>query len=131
MSIREIASADWPAFLDEFSRGHRTWLATVESMSPGGSARPEAIARPLRSVTPTMRASRVVRIEIRFQQDSHARRPVSIERPVSLRVEETNEGTAKGMEIVDEDGQCTRLRFRSAPPSEQLDGIAPGELPQM
>jgi hypothetical protein len=128
MSIREIANNDWPAFLDEFSRGHRAWRATIQSVALGESARLGAIERPLRSVTPTIRDRRVVRIEIRFQ-DSHAQQPVLIEAPVSVRVDET-EGTAIGIEIVNEDGQCTRLQFRAAPSSEQLDGVAPGELPE-
>ena len=38
-------------------------------------------------------------------------------------------GAARGLEIQDESGECTRIRFRAAPLPEALDGIAPGELP--
>jgi hypothetical protein len=130
MSVREIPATAWQEFLAEFSRGHRAWLATIDSVAPGGPPHLEAVERPLRSVIPTMHAARVVGIEIRFEEDSEARGVVRIEAPLSVRVDETTEGTARGLEIVDEDGACTRVRFRSAPASEMLDGIAPGELPR-
>jgi hypothetical protein len=28
-------------------------------------------------------------------------------------------------------GECTRIRFRSAPLPEMLDGLAPGQLPNL
>lgn len=129
MSVRDIPAAEWPVFLEEFSRGHRAWLATVDRVDPGSLRHVEAVERPLRSVTPDMSARRVVGIEIRFQEDSQARDAIRIEAPARLRVDETTEGTAQGLEIQDEDGECTRIRFRVAPLPETLDGIARGELP--
>lgn len=128
MSVREIPQTDWQRFLDEFSRGHRAWLATIDSVSPETHAHFASVERPLKSVTPTMHADRVVRIDIRFQEDAQPRWPVQIEVPVSIRVDETEEGIARGLEIVDQGGDCTRIRFHAAPPPEMLDGIAPGEL---
>ena len=128
MSVREIPAADWPEFLDQFSRGHRAWLATVDRLLPGKSRHVEAVDRPLRSVTPEISARRVVRINIRFQEDSQTREPIRIDAPTTLRVDETAEGAARGLEIDDEDGECIRIRFRAAPMPEMLDGIAPGEL---
>jgi hypothetical protein len=128
MSVREIAPAHWQEFLEEFSRGHRAWLATVDRGYAGAPGHVEAVARPLRSIIPRMSARRIVRIEIRFQEDSRPRDAVRIDAPASVRVDETTEGTARGLEIVDEDGECTRLRFRAAPRPEMLDGVAPGEL---
>jgi hypothetical protein len=88
-----------------------------------------AVERPLRSVIPEISARRVVGIEIRFQEDPHAREPIRIDAPIRLRVDETAEGAARGLEIQDDSGECTRIRFRAAPLPEALDGIAPGELP--
>jgi hypothetical protein len=79
----------------------------------------------LRSVTADQRADRVVSIDIQFQD---TRGPVRIQGPTRVSVQETNEGTARGLDIVDEKGRCTRLRFRAAPLPEMLDGVAPGEL---
>jgi hypothetical protein len=129
MSVREIPPPQWPDFLEQFSRGHRAWLATVDRVQPGAHGHVEAVERPLGSVTPDVSARRVVGIEIRFQEDSQARQPIRIDAPARLRVDETEEGTARGLEIQDAAGECTRIRFRAAPLPEMLDGVAPGELP--
>jgi len=129
MSARQIPMAQWSEFLDEFSREHRAWLATVDRMRPDAPSHTEAIDRPLASVRPQLAARRIARIEIRFQDDSHSCAPIQIDEPASVRVDETPDGVARGLEIVDEDGECTRIRFRAAPLPETLDGIAPGELP--
>jgi hypothetical protein len=123
MSIREIPEANWEEFLEGFSRGHRAWLATIDSVPPG---RVDAIERRLASVTPEMRADQVVAIDIRFHDD--AREAIRIDRPASIRVDETSEGTVQALEIVEAEGNRTRIRFRSAPSPEMLDGLAPGEL---
>ena len=129
MSMREIPEAQWQEFLAQFSRGHRAWLATVDRVHAGAPGHIEAVERPLGSVTTAVSARRVVGIEIRFQEDAHAREPIRIDAPARVRVDETAEGAARGLEIHDEDGECTRIRFRAAPLPEALDGIAPGELP--
>ena len=49
--------------------------------------------------------------------------------PVAIRAHETPAGTTRAVKIVDAEGSCTRIRFRAAPPSEVLDGIAPGTFP--
>jgi hypothetical protein len=126
---REIPIAQWPEFLDQFSREHRAWLATVDRVHPGEPVHTDVVERPLASVTPQFAARRIERIVIRFQEDPHAREQIQINVPMSVRVDETADGVARGLEIVDEDGECTRIRFRAAPLPEMLDGIAPGELP--
>jgi hypothetical protein len=129
VGLRDVPINEWPQFLQDFSRGHRAWLATVDKLSPG-AAHPDdvVVERPLRSITPEVRANRVVSIEIRFQEDSHAREAVRIDAPTGVRVDETSQGTARGIEVVDENGDRTRVHFRAAPRPEMLDGVAPGEL---
>ena len=101
MSVREIPEIEWPTFLEEFSRQHRAWLATVDSCRPGTSGlRTEQ--RPLESVTPDLAARRVVGIRIQFQQDSQAETAVRVDAPARLRVEETDEGHARSLEIDDQ-----------------------------
>ncbi len=128
MSTREIPTDQWRSFLDQFSRDHRAWLATIECVGHGTATSIEAFERPLASVVPQMAGSRVARIDIRFQQDSHEREPIHVDAPTSIRVDETSQGVARGLEILDDDGVSTRVRFRVAPRPETLDGIAPGEL---
>ena len=45
-----------------------------------------------------------------------------------VRVDETTQGIAQTLEIIDSQGVATRLRFRAAPTADMLDGVAPGEL---
>jgi len=127
MNSRNIPRAQWPAFLDQFSRTHRAWLATIDS---GASAadRQTAVAHPLRSVTPFVYNDLVVHIDIRFQDDDRSRDPLRITAPGTVRVDETTQGIAQILEIIDSQGVATRLRFRAAPTADMLDGVAPGEL---
>jgi len=129
MNVRNIPRPQWPAFLDQFSRTHRAWLATIDAgTSPTDPQNGDA--HPLRSITPFVYNDLVVHIDIRFQDDLQTNEPLRISAPGTVRVDETREGVAQVLEIVDSRGISTRLRFRVAPRSEMLDGIAPGELSQ-
>ena len=127
MNVRDIPRAQWPAFLDQFSRTHRAWLATIDADASPADGH-HADAHPLRSITPFVYNDRVVHIDIRFQDDLQTAEPLRITAPGSVRVGETWEGVAQALEIIDSQGISTRLRFRVAPRAEMLDGIAPGEL---
>lgn len=132
MNSRDIPRAQWPAFLDQFTRTHRAWLATIDSgaSADAGAAaadRQTAVAHPLRSVTPFVYNDLVVHIDIRFQDD-RSRDPLRITAPGTVRVDETTQGIAQTLEIIDSQGVATRLRFRAAPTADMLDGVAPGEL---
>jgi hypothetical protein len=47
---------------------------------------------------------------------------------VTIGVDETGDGTARSLEIVDRDGRRTLIHFRATLRTEMLDGLAPGEL---
>lgn len=126
MPIVEVPRDEWPEFLETFSRQHRAWLTTVEQPA-GEIAAPAAEPRPLAGVTSEGDGRRVSAIEIAFAGNSHGG-VVRIQNPASLRLRKTDGGADRGLEIVDDDGVCTRVRFRAAAIPEMLDGIAPGEL---
>jgi hypothetical protein len=157
MNVRDIPRALWPAFLEQFSRTHRAWLATIDADASSGDRHNDDAssgdrhnddasssdrynddassadghnvdAHPLRSITPFVYNDRVVHIDIRFQDDLRTDEPFRITAPGTLRVDETWEGVARALEIIDSRGISTRLRFRVAPRAEMLDGIAPGEV---
>jgi hypothetical protein len=137
MNVRDIPRAQWPAFLEQFSRTHRAWLATIDADASSGDRHNDDAswadghnvdAHPLRSITPFVYNDRVVHIDIRFQDDLRTDEPFRITAPGTLRVDETWEGVARALEIIDSRGISTRLRFRVAPRAEMLDGIAPGEV---
>ena len=128
MSIREIPSSDWERFLIEFSRGHRAWLATVERVRDGLTTAADTRGGALDRVRLDPSRGGRPRIAIEFQGDSGHTAAVQIDEAIRLRVDETDDGRARGLEIEDARGEWTQLRFRTAPPVEALDGIAPGEL---
>jgi|SRR5688572_9191748 len=111
---RNIPRAQWPVFLDQFSRTHCAWLATVDA-GASTADRQTAGAHPLRSVTPFVHNDRVVHIDIRFQDDDQTREPLRVTAPGAVRVDETTEGIAQTLEIVDSEGVSLRLRFLAYP----------------
>ena len=113
MKSREIPVTGWDRFLDDFSREHRAWLASVERTHPGAPARVEVEEQPLRSIE----SDAVTGIAIRFQDGA-----VRVEAPKTLRLD-----GAGGLEIEDWSGERVRLRFRVAEPPGALDGLAPAE----
>jgi hypothetical protein len=128
MTASDIPQSEWPTVLEEFSREHRAWLATVERIDPIGSRHVEASERPLNAVTPEITARRVVGIAIQFQADSHGANVVHIDTPTHVRMNLSETGSSRGLEIEDELGGCTRILFRAIPLPEALDGITPGEI---
>ena len=129
MSMREIPAGQWPEFLDQFSRDHRAWLATIDRARAGSPAQIEVSEQPLAGVVPQVTAQGIQEIDIELQPDGVASGPIRILGPKRVRVDENAAGIAQAVEIDNDRGECTRIRFRSAPPADMLDGIAPGELP--
>jgi hypothetical protein len=111
MSVREIPTREWPAFLDKLGREHRAWLATIDR---GG--RIEAREQPLKSIAIDSG------IDIRI-----GHRAIHIDEPQAVRVEETPEGATQALQIDDATGRRLTLRFRVAVAPGALDGIAPAE----
>jgi hypothetical protein len=122
MPTIDVPLDEWPKFLETFSRQHRAWLTTVE---PPVSGLEEP--RPLGAVTPAHDGHRISAIEVSFAGDSGAD-TLRIENPMSVRVRQTAAGADRALEIVDDEGFCTRLGFRAIAEPEMLDGLAPGEL---
>jgi hypothetical protein len=128
VSVRDIPQSEWPAVLEEFSREHRAWLATVERIDSSGARHVDALQRPLDAVTPEIAARRVVAIAIQFQPDARSGDVIHVNTPTHVRLDQGETGRARGLEIEDEHGGRTRIRFRAVPLPEAVDGIAPGEL---
>ena len=121
---------EWSEFLDQFSRGHRAWLAVTGPRvqpDPHPSHRsdsPGPLAAVLESV-PARRGSR------RFGFSSIRTRtsPLLSKGPTSVAFASTQTAAAlaRSLEITDEE-VTGGVRFGAAPLPEMLDGIAPGEL---
>ena len=125
MPTRNVPREEWTEFLETFSRQHRAWLATVEQQGHLiGGVTP---GRPLAAVRPERHGPRVSAIEISFAGDSGGGN-VRVERPAMVRVQQTDDGADRAIEIVDQDGICTRIGFRATATPEMLDGVTPGEI---
>lgn len=119
----EIARADWPRFLDEFSRAHEGWLVTVEEHSAQGER--ELVREvPLSGVSVKIGGGHPQEITIiagpRETEWTHR-----ITSPLRLRLNRTPEGAEEGIETESAGGLRTVIRFRSAVFPETVDGMPP------
>ena len=114
--IVRIAPQDWHGCFDQFSRSHEGWLTTLAIVGAETGIQIEARDLPLRGVVlePLAKA-----VSIRVGPLGHFVRDPS---SVWLRI--GPDGAEKTLEIEDADGTRTILQFRSALPTEMVDGIA-------
>jgi uncharacterized protein DUF5335 len=122
-ALVEIARAEWPRFLDEFSRAHEGWLVTVEEHSEDGTR--ELVREvPLSGVSAGISEGHPREITIiagpRETEWTHR-----IASPTRLRVKRTPEGAEEGIETESSGGLRTVIRFRSAVLPETVDGMPP------
>jgi len=126
MPVLDIPREQWPPFLESFSRRHRGWLASVEQSNLIGTTL-AADLEPLAQVTAERDGADVSAITISFATISGAPE-VRLDKPSSVRVDQTSEDADSTLEIVDEDGVRTRIAFRATATPETLDGLAPAEI---
>ena len=129
MSLKEVPRAEWASALEAFGREHRAWLASVEHVAADGSRDLSFGERPLAGVFADRQGSRVVAVRIELAPDSTpATSSLRIDDPSAVHLEVEEHDAASGLQIDDEHGGRTRVRFRVRPPVEMLDGVAPAEL---
>lgn len=117
METEFIPSAAWGEFLTSFSRAHRGWLITVESARADGGTIRQLHGVPLVGVF--SESGQLVIAAEREQQ----RVERVLEQPVSLLRRYTSNGASVGLDIDTAKGEHVTLRFRSAIPTELVDGI--------
>jgi len=122
MTIHDVPAAEWPSFLERFSREHRAWLATVYGLEHG---RPVRLVRSvtIRSVTLEGGASDR-RLRITFGDGVS----LLVPHPCSVRVQRRSDGAESALEVETVEGAFVRVAFRAVARPEQVDGVAPGEL---
>jgi uncharacterized protein DUF5335 len=122
MSRRDIDRQQWPAFVDAFSRRHGGWLISVGVENTGTERQYLAHDVPLRGVVAELgddAGSMMV-----FTGDTTPHFAHFVPRPVSLAVEDTEEGAEVELTITDDSGGRTVIEFRSPMRPELVDGIA-------
>lgn len=124
MSVHAVPRAKWAGALEQFSRAHRGWLASVAGVRAG----PELAFRtgwyPLESVTIARAGMRAPAIFVNFQGAP----ATCVTAPRALGVDTREDGAERALEIDGVRGEFVRLVFRATARPEEVDGIAPAEL---
>ncbi len=126
MSTQEIARDEWASFLDRFSKQHEGWLVTLEVFAPDLGAQEEATELPLEGISLTSSGQEpdTIAISVGKEPGDHVTHTVTESERVWL--EQTSEGANAALEIESKNETKTLLRFRSAVPSELVDGVVFG-----
>jgi hypothetical protein len=123
---REIPRDEWRSFFDIFSRQHEGWLATLEILGKDIGAQKEGEELPLAGVSLASRGNEAEAVSITLGSgpDNHVSH--AIVGPTRVWLQQTTAGANAALEIEASDGTQTLLRFRSALPSEMVDGVVVG-----
>jgi len=124
MKTQEISKEEWTEFFDSFSREHEGWLVSLEMFSPEIGAQVVEQELALEGITAAgdETAGNTIMIMIGTKADDHITH--SVTSPISVSLEQTDEGADAALAIKSGDGLTTLLRFRSAVLPEMVDAIA-------
>ncbi|HTO74487.1 MAG TPA: DUF5335 family protein [Thermoanaerobaculia bacterium] len=118
--LLRVPPPDWAECFDRLSRSHEGWLATLTTFDEARGEQIEARGLPLGGVVyeaPTKA------VEIRLGPLAHSVTDVS---RVWLRV--GADGAEKALELASADATHALLEFRSALPTEMVNGLAPAPI---
>jgi hypothetical protein len=127
MRTFDVSQREWPEFLVAFGREHRAWLATIKRSFRDSTGTVDATEQPLAEIDMERAGEDIRAIHIRLGPHIAPHTDLRIPRPLTVRVEQTDGGADRALEIVDGDGGCTRVAFCRTALPEMLDGMAPGE----
>ncbi|MET0621300.1 MAG: DUF5335 family protein [Thermoanaerobaculia bacterium] len=116
-----IAPEDWQGCFERLSRSHRGWLATLAVSNAPWRREVKARNVPFAGVVqePQKKA-----IWVRLGPLGHF-----VDDPSAVWMWIGPDGAEKALGIESADGAYTVLSFRSALPTEMVDGLAPSEAP--
>ena len=124
MSVHDVPRRRWMEVLEEFSRDHRGWLASVVTVGPDPELVSSTTLRPLESVTVGPDEGRPTALRVGFQGGP----AVFVTAPRTLAVDRRHDGAERALEINAADATFVRIAFRATALPEELDAIAPTEL---
>ncbi|HEX6732104.1 MAG TPA: DUF5335 family protein [Pyrinomonadaceae bacterium] len=124
MRTQEIPKNEWTEFFDNFSRKHEGWLVNLEIFGPEIGAQVEERELALEGITDEWDETKgnTIMIMTGVKPDDHITHSVTC--PISVSLEQTDEGADAALAIKSGDGLTTLLRFRSAVLPEMVDAIA-------
>jgi hypothetical protein len=118
---RDISRAEWPSFLNGFSREHHGWLSGIEIFS-GNDHRVEARNKGFRDIS-CDRAEGHERVYIGLGEAGEDITHEVVD-PKRIRFVTTENGAHAALEVQAGDGTRTVIRFRTPGRPEELDLIA-------
>jgi len=124
MSVHDVPRARWAGVLEQFSRAHRGWRASVACVRPGPELASHTGWYPLASVTVVPSGTRAAAIRVTFQGGP----TVCVTAPRTLGIDTREDGAERALEIDAAEGTFVRLVFRATALPEEVDGMAPAEL---
>jgi len=118
---REIPRESWIDFFDGFSRRHQGWLVDVEVLRGDIGAQFEAEGLPLEGISADKKTKDIsIAVMSKDKIVEHF-----VLKPAHVRVEEVENGAEAAIEIESDEGDITVVTFRSAVPTETVDGLLP------
>ena len=123
MRTKEIQKNEWPEFFDSFSRQHEGWLVTLEIFGPEIGAQVQERELAFEGIVDEwdeVQGNQIV-IMVGAKPDDHITH--SIDRPIEVSMEQTDEGADAVLAIKSADGVIALLRFRSPMLPEMVDGL--------
>lgn len=123
MKTREIKRDEAVAFFDTFSRQHEGWLTTVEVFGEeiGDQIGEQELA--LEGIAADF-SEPVDKIQIMLGAKADDHITHTINTPLQISLEQTDEGAAVVLAVKAADGVTTLLRFRSAALPEMVDAVS-------
>lgn len=123
MKTKEIPKGEWRGFFDGFSRQHEGWLVTLEILGEEIGAQVEERELAFQGIVDEWDEiqGNEITIMVGAKPDDHITH--SINNPVQVSLQQTDEGADEALAIKSSDGTVALLRFRSPMLPEMVDGL--------
>jgi hypothetical protein len=113
MQTHEIPSSDWSNFLNNLSRRHEGEDVTVEVQGADFGAQTEARDARLVGITFDPKDSIGEEIDVMVRCNNQAHVMHAVAHPSHVRLAQADNGTDEALQLEDEDGRTTLVRFLS------------------
>lgn len=123
MKTQDVDRNDWESFMDEFSRQHDGWLASIEVGDGGGGRRVLADALPFLGISAEVGVGGRDYINIRVGRTDVQSITHRIASPQRVYFLHTEIGLHEGVQIESRDEGKTIVRFSSPAKPEELNGL--------
>jgi hypothetical protein len=121
MKSEKIPEFEWQDFFNSFSKQHLKWHSYIEVLNSHGSKQIISDNKPLKKIFVSLDGSKNS-LTIVLDSSEEIESDYKINNIEEIFLEE-QEGIHKGLKIITSEGNEVYLRFRSALPTDMLEGI--------